>query len=64
LDGEEWQATGDFWLFDRSRVVLMNYEPDGTQLSRELHEGDPSPFLEFQRIAVAESVPFSEYVGE
>ncbi|MEU8500207.1 DUF6879 family protein [Streptomyces lavendulae] len=51
----------DFWMFDRSTVVLMKYEHDGTQISRELYEGDPAPFIEWQRIAVAESVPFLEY---
>ncbi|GEC09520.1 hypothetical protein SSP24_71750 [Streptomyces spinoverrucosus] len=54
----------DFWMFDRSTVVLMKYEADGTQIERELYEGDPAPFLEYQRIAVAESVPFLEYVTE
>ncbi|WP_371654386.1 MULTISPECIES: DUF6879 family protein [unclassified Streptomyces] len=53
----------DFWLFDRSTVVLMNYEPDGKQISRQLYEGDPAPFIEYHRIAVAESAPFSEYVS-
>ncbi|TVL93738.1 DUF6879 family protein [Streptomyces sp. SAJ15] len=52
----------DFWMFDRRTVVLMNYEPDGTQRDRRLHDGDPSPFIEYQRIAIAESVPFEEYV--
>ncbi|MER7462755.1 DUF6879 family protein [Streptomyces sp. NPDC097981] len=51
----------DFWMFDRSTVVLMKYEDDGTQIGRELYEGDPAPFIEWQRIAVAESVPFLEY---
>ncbi|TLQ45931.1 DUF6879 family protein [Streptomyces marianii] len=54
----------DFWMFDRSTVVLMKYEADGTQIERELYEGDPAPFLEYQRIAIAESVPFLEYVSE
>ncbi|MFJ8152243.1 DUF6879 family protein [Streptomyces sp. NPDC094468] len=54
----------DFWIFDRSTVVLMNYEADGTQINRELFEGDPAPFIEYQRIAEAESVPFLEYVKE
>ncbi|MBQ0986763.1 hypothetical protein KBZ10_20050 [Streptomyces sp. F63] len=53
----------DFWMFDRSTVVLMHYEVDGTQISRELYDGDPAPFIEWQRIAVAESVPFLEYVN-
>lgn len=56
--------TGDFWMFDRSTVVLMNYEPDGTQINRELFEGDPAPYVECQRIAVSESVPFAEYVKQ
>ncbi|QHC27361.1 hypothetical protein GR130_35065 [Streptomyces sp. GS7] len=57
------EGVQDFWMFDRSSVVLMNYEPDGCQISRELFEGDPAPFLAYQRIAVAESVPFEEYVS-
>ncbi|MBT2450455.1 hypothetical protein J7F03_25940 [Streptomyces sp. ISL-43] len=52
----------DFWLFDHSEVVLMNYYADGRQISREVFEGDVSPFVEYQRIAVSESVPFEEYV--
>lgn len=55
---------GDFWMFDRSTVVLMHYKDNGTQISRELHEGEPADFIEYQRIAVAESVPFLEYVQE
>lgn len=54
----------DFWMFDRSTVVLMHYEGDGRQISREPYEGDPAPFIEYQRIAVEASVPFLEYVGE
>jgi hypothetical protein len=58
------QGVQDFWIFDRSTVVLMHYEEDGTQISRELYEGDPSPYVECQRIAEAESIPFLEYVKE
>lgn len=58
------QGVQDFWLFDRSTVVLMHYEEDGTQISRELYEGDPTPYVEYQRIAEAESIPFLEYVKE
>lgn len=57
LDGVQ-----DFWMFDRSQIVLMHYESDGTQISREVYEGDPEPFREYQRIAITESVPFEEYV--
>jgi hypothetical protein len=56
------EGVQDFWMFDRTEVVLMHYQPDGTQISREVHEGDPASFIEYQRIAVAESVPFEEYV--
>ncbi|MFD4576503.1 DUF6879 family protein [Streptomyces sp. NPDC058417] len=52
----------DFWMFDRRQVVLMHYGADGTQIGRELHEGDVRPFLDHQRVALAESVPFEEYV--
>ncbi|WP_024759959.1 DUF6879 family protein [Streptomyces exfoliatus] len=52
---------GDFWMFDGSTVVLMHYADDGRQISRELYEGDPAPFIAWQRVAVAESVPFLEY---
>lgn len=58
------EGVQDFWMFDRAEVVLMNYHPDGRQISRELFDGDISPFLEFQRIAVNESVPFEEYVQD
>ncbi|MFI0717636.1 DUF6879 family protein [Streptomyces sp. NPDC021224] len=57
LDGVQ-----DFWIFDGTEVVLMNYAPDGRQINREVHDGDPAPFAEYQRIAVAASVPFEEYV--
>ncbi|MFF2812734.1 DUF6879 family protein [Streptomyces sp. NPDC058000] len=52
----------DFWMFDKSEVVLMHYEPDGTQTGREVYEGDVRAYLEYQRIALAVSVPFEEYV--
>ncbi len=58
------EGVQDFWMFDRSEVVLMNYEEDGTQINREVFHGDVTPFLEYQRIALAESVPFLEYVKE
>lgn len=52
----------DFWMFDKKEVVLMHYQEDGTQISREVYDGDVTPFIEYQRIALAESVPFEEYV--
>ncbi|MGW6529829.1 DUF6879 family protein [Streptomyces venezuelae] len=57
------EGVQDFWMFDRSEVVLMNYEPDGKQINREVFGGgDVSRFIEYQHIAVAESLPFEEYV--
>ncbi|MFD5320388.1 DUF6879 family protein [Streptomyces sp. NPDC127098] len=52
----------DFWMFDDSRVVLMHYRSDGTQINRELHQGDPSPYVAWRKLAVSESIPFTEYV--
>ncbi|MFE6055970.1 DUF6879 family protein [Kitasatospora sp. NPDC056446] len=52
----------DYWMFDKKEVVLMNYLPDGTQIDRTVFEGDIGPFIEYQRIAIAGSVPFEEYV--
>lgn len=56
------EGVQDFWMFDRSQVVLMHYEEDGTQIGREVYEGDMEPFRQYQGIAVSESVPFEEYV--
>ncbi|CAM5657245.1 DUF6879 family protein [Streptomyces microflavus] len=58
------EGAQDFWLFDRSEVVLMNYHSDGRQISREVFDGDVGPFLEYRRIAVEESVAFEEYVKD
>lgn len=52
----------DWWMFDGSRIVHLNFRVDGTQINRELFAGDTGPYLEWQRIALAHSVPFAEYV--
>ncbi|GAA3125260.1 hypothetical protein GCM10010521_09980 [Streptomyces rameus] len=54
----------DWWMFDESRIVHLNYRPDGTQINRELLTGDIAPYLEWKRIALTHSVPFAEYVKE
>jgi hypothetical protein len=54
----------DWWMFDDSRIVHLNFRPDGTQIKRELFTGDITPYLEWKRIALAYSVPFVEYVKE
>jgi hypothetical protein len=53
----------DFWLFDESSVVRMDYDEDGRQLGRELlDEVDPEPYLMWKRTALTASRPFEEYV--
>ncbi|NEB04783.1 DUF6879 family protein [Streptomyces sp. SID13726] len=54
----------DWWMFDEAQVVHLNFRPDGTQISRETVSGDISPYLEWKRIALTHSVPFSKYVKE
>ncbi|MFJ1593937.1 DUF6879 family protein [Kitasatospora albolonga] len=52
----------DWWMFDDVRIAHLNFRPDGTQINRELYEGDPAPYREWKRIALARAVPFAEYV--
>ncbi|MFJ3903023.1 DUF6879 family protein [Streptomyces sp. NPDC090025] len=54
----------DWWMFDDTGVVHLNFRSDGTQINRELVTGDVAPYLEWQRIALAHAVPFSEYVKD
>jgi hypothetical protein len=52
----------DFWLFDETTVVAMLYEPDGTQIGRELlQDADPAQFVGYRDLALAAAVPFAEY---
>ncbi|MFD5000969.1 DUF6879 family protein [Streptomyces buecherae] len=52
----------DFWLFDESIVVHLNYRPDGTQINRELIEDpDLSTYLAWRDRARESAVPFSAY---
>jgi hypothetical protein len=52
----------DFWMFDESVVVHMNYRPDGTQINRMLIEDpDISRYLRLRDLALAESTPFAEW---
>jgi hypothetical protein len=53
----------DFWLFDETSVVRMDYDDQGVQLGRELLEGiDPALYAEWQRLALAHAQPYAEYV--
>jgi hypothetical protein len=51
----------DFWLFDDTAVVRMDYDEDGTQLGRELLEDvDPGPYVAWKRLAMDHAEPFTE----
>jgi hypothetical protein len=52
----------DFWMFDESKIVRMDYAEDGTQLGRELLDDvDPAPYVEWKRIAMDHAEPFTDY---
>ncbi len=52
----------DFWMFDESVVVHLNYRPDGTQISRELIKSpDLGKYLAWRDLALESSVPFSDH---
>ncbi|MFC5720312.1 DUF6879 family protein [Streptomyces gamaensis] len=52
----------DFWLFDETTVVHLNYRPDGTQINRELIEApDIGKYLAWRDRSVEISVPFRDY---
>lgn len=53
----------DFWLFDDSAVVRMDYDDEGRQLGRELLEdADPAPYVGWKLLAITSAQPFAEYV--
>lgn len=55
----------DFWLFDDSSIVRMDYSPDGTQLGREaLDDTDPTPYVAWKRLALQHAVPFTDYCAK
>ncbi|MGE7389841.1 DUF6879 family protein [Streptomyces sp. NPDC004126] len=56
LTGQDW------WMFDENRIAHLNFRADGTQINREVHEGDPAPYREWKRVALEYAVPFKEYV--
>ncbi|MFF4751704.1 DUF6879 family protein [Streptomyces sp. NPDC002514] len=52
----------DFWLFDETTVVHLNYRSDGTQINRELiQDPDIGKYLALRDLALESSVPFSVY---
>lgn len=55
----------DFWLLDDTAVVRMDYDPDGTQLRRELLEDvDPAPYVVWKRLALDHAQPFMKYCAK
>lgn len=55
----------DFWMFDESKVVRMEYEADGTQIGRELLEGvDPAPYVAWKRLALEHAEPLTEFYAK
>jgi len=52
----------DFWIFDDSIVVHLNFNPDGTLISHELiDEPDMAKYRAWQETALKYSAPFSEW---
>ncbi|MGW1834950.1 DUF6879 family protein [Streptomyces sp. BBFR2] len=50
----------DFWLFDETTVVHLNYRADGTQINRELiQDPDIDKYLAWRDLALESAVPFS-----
>ena len=52
----------DFWMFDETTVVHLNYRSDGTQINRELiQDPDIDKYLAWRDLALESAVPFSAY---
>jgi hypothetical protein len=52
----------DFWLFDETTVVRLNYRADGTHINRELiQDADIGTYLAWRDLALESAVPFSVY---
>jgi hypothetical protein len=52
----------DFWIFDESSIVLLNFNPDGTIIDRVL--ADPvglADYMQLRDLALSEAVPLLEY---
>lgn len=55
----------DFWLFDESTVVRMDYDTNGAQLGRELlRDADPAPYVAWKQLALEHAEPFAEYYAK
>jgi hypothetical protein len=55
----------DFWLFDDTTVVRMDYNEHGAQLGRELlQDADPAPYVQWKRLALSHARPFAQYYAQ
>ncbi|MGV9265387.1 DUF6879 family protein [Kitasatospora sp. NPDC003701] len=54
----------DWWMFDETSVVHLNFRPDGTQINRELVNERADECQELKRLAIERSVPFFEYLHD
>lgn len=55
----------DFWMFDSTHVVEMQYRADGTQIGRELLDNpDLAQYTHWRDLAASLSVPFADYVTD
>ncbi|MFJ5234750.1 DUF6879 family protein [Kitasatospora sp. NPDC088391] len=65
VTGEEFEIPQqDWWLFDDSSVVHLNFRPDGTQINRELITGDMRKYQQWKELALERAVPFADYLKE
>lgn len=59
LTGQDW------WMFDETQIVHLNFRPDGTQINRELVESpEIAQYKRWRDICLAHAVPFAQYLKE
>jgi hypothetical protein len=52
----------DFWIFDETIVVHLNFRPDGTLINHDRQENpDLKQYLTWRDTALAHAVPLSEW---
>lgn len=51
----------DFWLYDDSWVVVLDYHEDDSPKGAEFIESNIDPYRLWRDLAMKESIPFSEY---
>ncbi|MEU5534156.1 DUF6879 family protein [Streptomyces sp. NPDC020362] len=52
----------DFWMFDETTVVHLNYRTDGTQINRELiRDPDIGTYLAWRDLTLESAIPFRAF---